>query len=168
MKFPGHGRCNFPGKASLVTVRILSGFLLLAVTLAPALACPEAKVKVTMVVILASEEGDKIDDKLRNIAAEIQKENPKLKSFTLKSMIAKSLAPNEKWAFDLVDGKMAQVLVKHGADKDNKVTLMVTPPNQGEITYQTVCGKFLPIVTRYHTKGKERLILAIRVQPCNQ
>jgi hypothetical protein len=150
-----------------VTVKLISCAAFLSLLLAPALACQDGKVKVTLVVILASEDGDKVDPRLKQIAAEIQKENPKFKSFTLKSMTARSLAANEKSSFDLVDSKQAQVLVKHGADKDNKVSLAVTPPDQGEITYQTVCGKFLPIVTRYHTKAKERLILAIRVQPCN-
>lgn len=151
-----------------VVSRLLLGNVVLLVGLAPALACPTEKVKVTVVVILASEDGDKIDPKLKQIAAEIQKENPKLKSFVLKSMTARSLTPNEKSNFELVEDKSAQIVVKHGADKSNKVSLAVKAPNQGEITYQTVCGKFLPIVTRVHTKGKERLILAIRVQPCNE
>jgi hypothetical protein len=38
----------------------------------------------------------------------------------------------------------------------------------GEVEYTTCCGKFFPIITRYQTKDKERLIIAIRVQPCNK
>ncbi len=54
--------------------------------------------------------------------------------------------------------------IKHGADKDNRVSLSIFVPSLGgEIEYQTVCGKFLPIVTRCKTKEGERLILAIRV-----
>ena len=124
------------------------------------------KVKVTLVVILASEEGDFVDKRLKAIAEEVQKLNPQLKSFHLKSMTNKSLTPEEKASFSLVDDKSAVVIVKHGADSENRVGVAVTAPNQGEIEYRTVCGKFLPIVTRYQTKGKERLILAIRVQPC--
>ena len=48
----------------------------------------------------------------------------------------------------------------------HRVSLSILAPSMGEIEYQTVCGKFLPIVTRYQTKSKERLILAVRVQPC--
>jgi len=133
-----------------------------------ALACPEEKVKVTVVVILASEEAGKIDPRLKHIAAEIQKENPNFKSFELKNMESRSLSPKEKATFALVDKKTAQVMVKHGADKNNKVGLSVWPPDQGEIAYATVCGKFLPIVTRAQTQAKQRIILAIRVQPCNE
>ena len=131
-------------------------------------ACPGENVKVTVVVILASEEGDHIDKRLKNIAGEIQKQNPKLKSFHLKSMTCKDLTPKEKNTFDLVDDKTAQVVVLHGADDKNRVSLEVTAPNQGKITYQTVCGKFLPIVTPYQTQKKERLMLAISVEPCNE
>ena len=130
-------------------------------------ACPNEKVKVTLVVILASEEGDFVDKRLKLIAKEIQEKNPNFKSFKLKTMTNKSLSADEKALFALVDEKSAQVVVKHGADKSNRVSLAVTAPDQGEIVYRTVCGKFLPIVTRYQTKAKERLILAIQVQPCN-
>jgi len=129
-------------------------------------ACPDEKIKVTVVVILASEEGDKIDPRLKAIAEEVQKLNPNLKSFQLKTMTCKSLQQGEKGSFALIDDKTAQVVVKHGADKCNKVALAVTPPDQGEIVYSTVCGKFLPIVTRCNTKCKNRLIIAVRVQPC--
>lgn len=130
--------------------------------------CPKAKVKVTFVVILASEEGDTVDKRLKDIAAEVRKLNPSLKTFRLKTMTSKSLPPEEKGKFDTIDDKTTQITVRHGADKENRVSLAVTPPDQGEIVYRTVCGKFLPIVTRYQTKSKERLILAIRVQPCNE
>jgi hypothetical protein len=132
------------------------------------LACPQAKVKVTLVVILATEEGNTVDKRLKNIAEEIQKLNPNLKSFHLRTMTDHSLTPGEKTDLPLVEKQKAVVLVKHGADKDNKVSLAITPPGQDEIVYSTVCGKFLPIVTRYHTKKKERLILAVRVQPCKE
>jgi hypothetical protein len=69
--------------------------------------------------------------------------------------------------FELVDGKTVTVVVKQSADKENRVGVAVTAPDQGEIVYRTVCGKFLPIVSRYQTKAGERLILAVRVQPCN-
>ncbi len=130
--------------------------------------CSGQKVKVTVVCILAKEEPGHIDKKLAAIAAEVQLKNPTLMSFYLKNMEMKSLAPDEKGVFPLVDKKNAVVIVKHGADKDNKVGLVIHPPDQGEILCASACGKFLPIVTRYETKNKERLILAIRVQPCKE
>ena len=139
-----------------------------ALFLSAGLACPQAKVKVTLVVILATEKDDFVDKRLKNIAQEIQKLHPSLKSFHLKKMTDHSLLPGEKNILPLVDDQKALVVVKHGADKDNKGGLAITPPGQEQIVYSTVCGKFLPIVTRYQTKHKERLILAVRVQPCKE
>jgi hypothetical protein len=161
---------------------------------------PEPKVKVTVVVILASERCQFIDPLLKNVAAELQKTDPKLTGFSLVSMTDMSLAGDAKGSFVTVEGEKAEVQVHHCMDKNNKVCLAVTAPLQNEIVYKTVCGKFLPIVTRYQTKervpvkwiavalmqaaagGKmgpimacdtiechrcrDRLILAIRVQPC--
>ena len=131
-------------------------------------ACPDEKapIKITMVVILASEEGDTIDPRLKAIAAEIQKREPNLKSFCLKDMQSKSLKPGEKVVLPLVEKENVDLIVKHGANKENRVSLAVKASCMREIEYQTVCGKFLPIVTCYRTKERQRLILAIRVQPC--
>lgn len=146
---------------------ITSFILLLSALCAGQQGDPKEKVKVTLVVILASEGTPEVDQRLAKIAPEIQRRNPNLKRFQLKSINCRSLAVDEKASFNLVDDKKARVIVKQSADKSNRVGLAVTAPDQGEIVYRTVCGKFLPIVTRYQTKMKERLILAIRVQPCN-
>lgn len=149
------------------------GLSLLSLLLTGALlrlaACPGEghKINVTILVILATEKGDFIDPLLKDFAKEVRVKYPHLKSFSIKSMIKKSLTKDEKSMIKLVDDKSAQIIVKHGADKNNKVSLAVTAPDQGEIVYRTVCGKFLPIVTRYQTKAKARLILAIDVKPCN-
>ncbi len=124
------------------------------------------KIKVTVVVVLAAEDGSEIDPRLKQIADEVRKQSPQLKSFKLKSMTNRSLAEAEKSSFACPDGQKIDITVTHGADMDNRVGLAVVAPAQGEIVYRTVCGKFLPIVTRYQTKDRERLILAIRVQPC--
>ncbi|MSU76650.1 MAG: hypothetical protein EXS16_01005 [Gemmataceae bacterium] len=123
-------------------------------------------VKVTLVVILATDEGNTVDPRLKAIAEEIRKLNPNLKSFSLKSMQSKSIKPGERVSLPTVDSKKVDLVIRHGADSDNRVGISVFPPNMGEIEYRASCGKFLPIVTRYETKSKERLILAIRVQPC--
>ncbi len=126
------------------------------------------KVKVTLVVILASEVGNTIDGKLTEIAAEIRIKNPSLKSFHLKSMATETLAVDARSILPLVDDKTVTITVHKGADKDKKASLAVIAPDQGEIVYECACEKFLPIVTRYQTRNKERLILAIRVQPCKE
>jgi hypothetical protein len=145
--------------------------------LVPVLALPcldgpakdEKRVKVTVVLILARDSGNEIDHQLENIAKEVRKLHPNLnlKSFKLKHWEVKSLAADEKAVFDLVDKKTATIVVKHGADGENRVGLAVIAPEQGEIVYRCACGKFLPIITRCQSKSGERLILAIRVQPCN-
>jgi hypothetical protein len=154
-----------------VLTRILPLLGVMAALTGMAQACPHCHdekdpVKVTLVVILASEEGDTIDPRLKAIAQEVQRRNPNLKSFTLKHMEIKSLKPGEKVSLPLVEKRKVDMVIKHGANKDNRVSLAIFVPNMGEIEYQTVCGKFLPIVTRCKTKAGERLILAIRVQPC--
>ena len=68
-------------------------------------------------------------------------------------------------SFDLVADQQATVTVLKTADKDNRVQLKISLPTVAEITYTTTCGKFFPIVTRYQTKDRERLIIAIMVSP---
>jgi len=154
--------------AFLSTPRLAGLLVLICCALDPAPAVEEPKrVKVTVVTILATDKSDEVDPRLKGIAAEVRKMDPQLKGFKLVSMANKSLAVDEKASFPLVEEQTAQVVIRHSADPNNRVSLAVTPPWQGEITYRAVCGKFLPIVTRYQAKGKERLILAVRVQPCN-
>ena len=124
-------------------------------------------VLVSVVAILATERDDKIDPKLACIAREVRKTHPKLTGFQMVKMTRKSLAIGAKEAFDLLDEQKAAVTVKQGADEKNRVEVKILPPSMGEITYDTCCGKFLPIVTRYQTKNKDLLILAVRVQPCH-
>ncbi len=126
------------------------------------------KVKVTLVAILASTQDNTVDPRLQGIAAEVQKKEKFLTGFRIASMACKSLTPEEKHTFNLVEKQQAEVVVEHGADKDNRVTVRVRAPLQGEIVYNTVCGKFLPIVTRYKTKKGEWLILALRATPCHK
>jgi len=147
------------------------------VGLTPVLALPcldgpakeEKRVKVTVVVILARDSGNEVDKQLKNIAEEVRKLHPdlNLRSFKIKHWEVKSLAPDEKAVFKLVDNKTATIVVKHGADEQNRVGLAVAAPGQEEIVYRSACGKFLPIITRCQTKANERLILAICVKPCN-
>jgi hypothetical protein len=111
-------------------------------------------VKVTVVVILASERCQFVDPLLKNVAAEVQKNDPSLTGFHLVSMTEMPLGVGVKSSFPCVEDSAVEVLVNCCGDKENKVCLSVTPPLQNEITYKTVCGKFLPIVTRYQTKER--------------
>src|SRR5262245_56049022 len=102
-------------------------------------------VKVTVVAILASEHDKSIDPKLECLAKEIQKTEPRLTGFRLGRTTCKSLPVGESYVFPLIDEKVVLVSVEHGADKDNRVSLKVKPPQLGEIHYSTSCGKFFPI-----------------------
>ena len=118
-------------------------------------------------MILATAKGNEIDPRLKAIAEEVRTKYPDLRSFKLESMTCKSLQINKKEAFPILENREAHVLIRHGADEQNRVGLTVFPPRCGGITYRTVCGKFLPIVTRCETAAREKLILAVRVEPCN-
>jgi hypothetical protein len=123
-------------------------------------------VKVTLAVVLANENVGKIDKNLKLLADEVQKSHPHLKSFIFKTQEARSLKPNETTSMKTVDNEMVEMIVKHGADKENRVSLYIKPPGMSGIDYQSVCGKFLPIVTPYKTKKGDTLIIAVRLEPC--
>lgn len=128
----------------------------------------EEKVRVTVVAILANDRDKTVDPKLECLAREIRKTEPRLTSFHLAQTACKSVSVGDSYQFPLVDNEVARVIVVHGADKDNRVSLKVKPPHLGEIVYTSACGKFFPIVTRYQTKDKDRLIIAVMVRPCKQ
>jgi hypothetical protein len=127
----------------------------------------KGRVKVSVIAILASDRDDMIDSRLKCIACEVQKTHKKLKGFQVSHMTCRSLAVGARGTFDLVADQTATVTVQHGADKDDRVELKVAPPQMGEITYDTCCGKFLPIVTPFRTRNNDLLIIAVRVQPCH-
>jgi hypothetical protein len=126
----------------------------------------KGKVRVCVVVILATENDKKVDKQLEHIAREVRKMQPKLTGFHFQNVSCKSLPIGSKDTFELLDDQAADVTVQRGADKDDKIRLKVRPPLMGEITYSTACGKFLPIVTPYRNKSNDLLIIAVRVQPC--
>jgi hypothetical protein len=125
------------------------------------------KVRVSVVVILASEKDDKVDKKLECIAREVRKMHPKLKGFKLVNLSCKSLTVGAADKFDLVEDEQTSITVLRAADKMDRVRLKVGPPMMGQITYSTPCGKFLPILTPVKTKTNEHVLIAVRVQPCN-
>lgn len=146
---------------------ILFVLLLLALNGPNRIEARETPIRVTVVAILATEKDSKVDPRLVGVAQEIQKLDPKLTGFRMSKMTCKSLPVGRSETFDLVADQKVTVTVKSGMDKEGWVQLVIAPPLLGEITYNTTCGKFLPIITRYRTKNKELLLLAIRVQPCN-
>src|SRR5581483_12437372 len=127
-KSPGARRCG------LVLVALLAG---------AATAAAEEKVRVFVIAILATENNNKVERRLECIAREVQKMDPKLTGFRLANMSCQSLPVGASDDFKLVEDQVAGVHILQAADKDNRVQLKVTPPQMGEITYVTACGKFL-------------------------
>jgi hypothetical protein len=147
-----------------------AGFVVLTLlAAAPPKAEEKETVQVSVIAILATERDDKIDPKLECIAREVRKTHKKLTGFQLAgTMSRKPLAVGDRDTFDLIADQKVGVTVKRSADEKDRVQVKVAPPQMGEITYDTCCGKFLPIVTPYRTKNKDWLIIAVRVQPCHK
>lgn len=134
---------------------------------APAARAADEEVRVTLVAILATDRDQVVDDKLRDIAGEFRKKYPWWTGFRLGIMTCKAVVVGKRETFELVDGQVATVLILHGADKDDRVCLKIKAPRMGELTYSTACTKFFPIMTRYQTKDKDHLLIAIAVNPCH-
>ena len=154
---------------SLRTIRLVLAMFLLPV--AAAAAEPQGEqVTVSVIAILARKGDTKVEERLKCIAEEIQKAVPPLRDcgFQLGRMTKKSVAVGASEKFDLVDDEKVDVAVVATANRDNLLQIRVKPPQMNEVTYETSCGRFLPIVTKYRTKKDEVLILAVRVQPCKK
>jgi hypothetical protein len=128
---------------------------------------PDDDVKVSVAAILATDRDKKVDPKLECLAHEVQKVHSNLTGFRIARATCKELEVGVPSEFTLIDGLRALVTVEHGADKNNRVSLTVRPPQMGEIAYRTACGKYFPILTRYETKDGDRLLIAIMVRSCN-
>jgi len=148
--------------------RVGAGFVILTLlAAAPPKEEKKETVQVSVIAILATEHDDKIDPKLECIAREVRKTHKKLTGFQLAAMTGKSLTIGAREMFELVGDQKVGVTVKQAADEKNRVQVKVAPPQMGEITYDTCCGKFLPLVTPFRTANKDLLIIAVRVQPCH-
>jgi hypothetical protein len=127
---------------------------------------PAPEVKVCVLAILATDQNDKIDKRVECIAKEVQKIDPKLTGFQVHKLMCQSVALGGKFDFKVIDDQVVSVAVDRTVQKEDGVQVKVVPPTLGEITYETCCGKFLPFITRYQTKDKQLLIIAVRVQTC--
>jgi len=124
-------------------------------------------VQVSVIAILATKRNNDIDPKLACIAREVRKTHKELTGFQLATTSRKPLTIGVREMFEVVGDQKVAVTVKESADEKNRVQVKVGPPQMGEITYDTCCGKFLPIVTPVPMKNKDLLIIAVRVQPCH-
>lgn len=128
-------------------------------------ACAEDSVKVTVVAILASDKHQTIDKKLTEVAQEVRKKEPDLTGFTIERTTTKEIKIGQEEKFPLLEEQVVVVIVLK-EDKEGRRSLSIKPPTLGEITYTCACGKFFPVITRYTTANKDRLIIAVMCKPC--
>jgi hypothetical protein len=128
---------------------------------------PEERVKITVAVILANEDG-KVDEKLKGVACEVRKMHPKLTGFHVGRTTTLPVALGGSEKFKLVDGQEAAITVKRCTDCPGRFCLEIqSKALVGEMAYTSVCGKYFPLVTDYKTKGNgEQLIIAFKVEHC--
>ena len=143
-----------------------AAFVALSLGLPAAASSDDAKVRVSVVAILATDQNDHIDPKLESIAREVQKLDPKLTGFRIAKTTCKAVAVGGQDAFDLGGDQALHVAVEQKGDEEGRFQLKITPPLMGDITYTTTCGKFFPVITPFRTKDGELLIVAVRIQPC--
>jgi hypothetical protein len=162
-----------PQKSALCTLLGLIALLALAAELPPSSRtaeppppCGPEEIKVCVLAILATDQNDKVDKRVECIAKEVQKVDAKLTGFQVHKMLSKAIAVGGRGQFELIDDQTVGVTIDRGPDKDSRAQVKIEPPLLGEITYETCCGKFLPVITRYRTKDNQLLIIAVRVQLC--
>jgi hypothetical protein len=127
------------------------------------------KIKVSVVAVLAHNRDSNVDSRLKCLAEELRKAVPKLTGFKMGKMSCRSLTVGARETFELVDDQVAVLTLVRAADKGNVIELKLTPPQMGEVTYETSCGCFFPIITKYRTRDtNDVLIVAVRVQSCRK
>ncbi|MBA4063605.1 MAG: hypothetical protein C0501_07810 [Isosphaera sp.] len=129
--------------------------------------CPtDDPVRVTVVVVLATDADAKVDPKLVDLARQVQKRDDKLTGFVIHATEAKSVAVGGSHTFALVEKQELKVTVARAKDADGRVSLTIKPPGLENVTYGCVCDKFFPVVTPHRTKDGKVLIVAVMAKPC--
>ena len=138
---------------------VLSAFLFVT--------CPgEDPVRVTVVIVLATTENATVDPKLKELAKEVQKRDPKLTGFKLVATECKSIPVGGAETINLTDQQQLKLQVDKAKDANGRISLTLNPPAMEAVTYACACDKFFPVVTPYRTKAGEQLIIAVMAKPC--
>ena len=130
--------------------------------------CPgdDKPVSVTVVIVLATENNKTVDPKLKELAKEVQKHDPKLTGFKLVATECKSIPVGDSATVNLTDKQTLKMTVDRAKDKDGRISLTLNPPGMDAVTYACACDKFFPVVTPHRTKSGEQLIIAVMAKPC--
>src|SRR5262245_37329447 len=161
------GEFRDAGPASRSGFTPLALALLVLVALAAPIRAEDEKIEIRVVAVLATGDNNKVDDRLKGLAPEVQKTHPNLTGFSVESQNKKSMKIGETASFPLVDNVEVTVTLK-GRDDNGCVSILVKPPTLGEIKYSCCCGKYVPFITRHETKDKKQLVVAVMVQPCKK
>lgn len=131
-------------------------------------ACPadDKPVSVTVVIVLASDQNAKVHPKLKELAAEVQKRDPKLTGFRLVATESKSVPVGGSATINLTDKQTLKVKVNRAKDEEGRITLTLDPPGMDAVNYACACDKFFPVVTPHRTKSGEQLLIAVMAKPC--
>jgi hypothetical protein len=129
--------------------------------------CPtDEPIRVTVVVVLATNQDTGVDKRLVDLAKEVQKRDSTLIGYRLVATEAKSIPVGDGHSFELVDQQVMKVRVERSKDANGRVSVTIKPPGLEKITYDCTCGKFFPVVTPHTTKNGEVLIIAVMAKPC--
>jgi hypothetical protein len=126
------------------------------------------KVTVSLVAILGHNRDEIVDPRLECIRKEVQKAVPQLTGFKMGKTFKRDLTVGVREAFELCDDQVAYLTLIQPGGKDTPIQLKLTPPQMGDVTYETTCGGFFTIITKCRTRNKDVLILAIRDKHCQK
>ncbi|QJW93331.1 hypothetical protein [Frigoriglobus tundricola] len=126
----------------------------------------EKPVHVTVVIVLATDKNASVDPKLKELAKEVQKRDPKLTGFKLVATECKSIPVGDTATINLTDKQVLKLTVDQQKDKDGRISLTLNPPGMDAVTYACACDKFFPVVTPHRTKSGEQLLIAVMAKPC--
>ncbi len=126
----------------------------------------EKPVSVTVVIVLASDKHAVVDPKLKELAKEVQKRDPKLTGFKLVATECKSIPVGDSATINLTDKQVLKVQVNQAKDENGRITLTLSPPGMDAVSYACTCDKFFPVVTPHKTKAGDQLIIAVMAKPC--
>ena len=133
-------------------------------------ACPadDKPVSVTVVIVLATDQNANVDAKLKELAKEVQKRDPKLTGMKLVATESKSIPVGGTATINLTDKQTLKVAVNRAKDENGRITLTLHPPGMDAVSYACACEKFFPVVTPHRTKTGEQLLIAVMAKPCTK
>src|SRR5947199_8981334 len=99
--------------------------------------CPgdDKPVSVTVVIVLATEQNAAVDPKLKELAKEVQKRDPKLTGFKLVATECKSVPVGDSATVNLTDKQTLKMTVDRAKDKEELISLTLNPPGKDAVTY---------------------------------